>query len=362
MSILTRRRYIGVLIGPVLAATVFGSTIVAAGGPARLWVDDDGMAGPRSCGSFRAAFTSIQEAVDAAGPGDTIRVCPGNYSEEVTIGEGLDGLRIRSTEPGAAVLQPPLSGGSQGIDSVAGAAASSLLSVNGPDGIRIRGFTMRAPTSGYCERIGTMVNVTGGSKDAVIRDARIRAGGSDTIGDCGYDFGIIVSSGAAALLRDNGVKDFQGVGISVLSGNTEATLLRNTVSYHHASESTLGAALGIGIQIISADAVLEGNTVDGLETAATTGPGTPLLGTGIYGSGSTDGLRIRGSLVEDASIGLSLVSVSGAIIEDNDLRHNRDLDCSDDSSGSGTAGTANTWIGNLGNPYKASPEGLCSLP
>lgn len=357
MSILTRRRYISALIGPALCATLFGSTIAAAGGPARLWVDDDGMAGPRSCDSARQAFTSIQEAVDAASAGDIIRVCPGDYTEEVVIGEGLDGLRIRSTEPGAAVLRPPLSGGSPSISAIAGGAASSLLRVEGPDGIRIRGFSMRAPTSGYCQRVGAMVDVTGGSQDVVIRDTHIRAGGSDTIGDCGYDSGIIVSNGSAALLRDNGVKDFQGAGIAVLSTGTSATLMGNTVSYHHAKEAPLGTALGAGIQIISADAVLEGNTVEGLTSAAIT---TPLLGTGIYAFGISDGLRIRGSLVADASIGLSLESVTGALIEDNDLRNNRDTDCFDDSSGSGTADTANTWIGNLGHPYQSSPAGICS--
>ena len=51
-------------------------------------VDDDRAQCPT------AAFTSIQEAVNAAGPGDTVRACPGTYHEAVTIstsGVVLDG-------------------------------------------------------------------------------------------------------------------------------------------------------------------------------------------------------------------------------------------------------------------------------
>jgi Periplasmic copper-binding protein (NosD)/WD40-like Beta Propeller Repeat len=55
----------------------------AATGPATLVVDDDAS----QCAS--ADFTSIQRAVDAAQPGDLIRVCAGLYPENVTINKPL---------------------------------------------------------------------------------------------------------------------------------------------------------------------------------------------------------------------------------------------------------------------------------
>src|SRR5438128_1378228 len=48
-----------------------------------LFVDDDGMQ------KHNAGFTSIQAAVDAAHPGDTIRVSPGTYNESVTVDKKL---------------------------------------------------------------------------------------------------------------------------------------------------------------------------------------------------------------------------------------------------------------------------------
>jgi hypothetical protein len=52
-------------------------------------------------------------------------------------------------------------------------------------------------------------------------------------------------------------------------------------------------------------------------------------------------------------------SPSGGTLSDNTITSSTTFACFDDSSGSGTAGTANTWLNNAGAP--SSPPGLCSL-
>jgi Periplasmic copper-binding protein (NosD) len=64
-------------------ALAFAAAEGAAKGPATLVVDRDGV----ECGN--ADFTSIQAAVDAAQPGDLIRVCPDLYSETVVVDKPL---------------------------------------------------------------------------------------------------------------------------------------------------------------------------------------------------------------------------------------------------------------------------------
>src|SRR5687768_8350365 len=66
----------------VLASLTF---LAAASLQAQTVVDDDGMGDASNCDSAVAAFSTIQAAVTAATPGDTIKVCPGTYTEDVTI-------------------------------------------------------------------------------------------------------------------------------------------------------------------------------------------------------------------------------------------------------------------------------------
>lgn len=55
-----------------------------------LVVDDDGMASATNCDAGDAAPMTIQSAVNVANPGDTIKVCPGTYSEKVTTNKNLN--------------------------------------------------------------------------------------------------------------------------------------------------------------------------------------------------------------------------------------------------------------------------------
>jgi len=55
-------------------------------------------------------FSTIQAAVNAASPGDTVLVCPGSYPEQVTITKNLTLSGVNSDNGGAAVVVPPSTG------------------------------------------------------------------------------------------------------------------------------------------------------------------------------------------------------------------------------------------------------------
>jgi pectin methylesterase-like acyl-CoA thioesterase len=68
------------------------------------WVDNT----PLSGDCPQATFVSIQAAVTASGPNDTVKVCPGTYTEQVQItGAAHDGLKLESLTPLAATIQWP---------------------------------------------------------------------------------------------------------------------------------------------------------------------------------------------------------------------------------------------------------------
>jgi parallel beta-helix repeat protein len=74
-----RKRWVGLAVLAALAAAI--APQVALGGSTTWVVDKDKFQCPN------AQFTSIQAAVTAAAPGDTIKVCPDQYNESVTVGK-----------------------------------------------------------------------------------------------------------------------------------------------------------------------------------------------------------------------------------------------------------------------------------
>jgi len=99
-----------------------------------LVVDDDGFATPADCDDPTAvAFTTIQDAINAASAFDTIKVCPGVYIEQVYIDKPL--ILI-----GANAGNDPTNGGARGPESIV------MTDVSDPDP-----FTAPYPTLIYVD-------------------------------------------------------------------------------------------------------------------------------------------------------------------------------------------------------------------
>lgn len=94
----------------ILILVITAVLTVGAPGPAYaqsiLAVDDDGQASATDCNADQGAYNSIQQAVDAAMPGDTIFICPGVYDEQVVVttsdltiqGSGMEITIIRPSQ------------------------------------------------------------------------------------------------------------------------------------------------------------------------------------------------------------------------------------------------------------------------
>ena len=77
----------------------------AGAAAATLVVDDDGMATVADCNATTPAYPTISLAVAAANPGDTIKVCPGLYNEQVTVTK--DNLTLVGVQAGVGARTRP---------------------------------------------------------------------------------------------------------------------------------------------------------------------------------------------------------------------------------------------------------------
>src|SRR3954467_3379408 len=100
-------------------------------------VDDDGKGTASNCNATTPASPTIQGAITAASPGDSIAVCPGTYTETPRVPATKDDLTLYSTKPLQAVVKAPAAGPLPD--------KGDIVHVQGADGVKILGFTISGP-------------------------------------------------------------------------------------------------------------------------------------------------------------------------------------------------------------------------
>jgi nitrous oxidase accessory protein NosD len=153
------------LVGMVLFAT---STSQAA----TLVVDDDGMAAVGNCNATTPAYLTISQAVAAANNGDTIRVCPGTYADNVIVNKSL---RIRGAQAGNFYAGRTFAGPNE--STVTGITPNGgVFSVEAPH-VTIDGFSVTNPGKG----LGIIVKTPG--DNALIINNIVDTVGGTTLND-----------------------------------------------------------------------------------------------------------------------------------------------------------------------------------
>jgi parallel beta-helix repeat protein len=332
-------------------------------------------------------FATIQAAVNAASPGDTILVKPGTYHEQVTIPAGKDGITLQASGSSKGDHDDQGDNNDQGDNDGHGdngktvniappatlTGTQALVWVDGARNVTIDGFTIAGPSSSL--NYGIEVDA-GGS--ALITDNHITNIRHAPLDGVQTGVGILIGSGpgetfsgGSAVISGNLIDRYQKGGIVVLDPHSVVAVLDNTI----VGSGPTGVISQNGIQVSDgASAVVTGNSVSGNVYTGTDDQGTGILlispGTvsvvsnrvfnnqvGIEVDGTTGSTLLRNQVTHNTGDGVHVTAgSSGNVIALNDLRGNAGFDAFDDTTGSGTAGTANTWTGNrIG---KASPSGL----
>jgi len=204
-----------------------------------------------------ATYTTIQSAVDAASPGDSIHICAATYVEQVSITKSLD----IDAENGAIVMPSPMVTNASSLFDASPLAVAIVIS-NTTD-VSIDGLIVDGSNSGISacspDLFGiAFLNASGSVRRTTVRGFKLAA----ALNGCQSGTGIFVQSGegqsSSVWIDGTSIHDFQKNGITANEVGTEVFVRGNFVT---GLGPTTGAAQN-GIQVgFGATGFVTGNTV-----------------------------------------------------------------------------------------------------
>jgi nitrous oxidase accessory protein NosD len=396
------KRYLALPLVVALAILAFGP---AASASATFYVNDNNCPGPGT-GSRANPFCTISEAVAAASSGDTIIVRPGTYTETVLVDKSL---QIRGAQAGKAATKRRT-------------AASKESTLNDADGgfnlqadnISINGFTIEGAFDTSMTSLASGIKTSpthSGYRiiDNIIRDniagIYLQSDGTfpSTVARNRIQANNEAGSGSGNGIESDGGLHNVGIRNNVFSGNFNGALLladslpatnsnvqfvKNRADspvllYNTATSSVsrntfvkdVGSAVFLGgndqtISIIENNMfspVFAGVRLADSPTTINTGitiNKNKVTGAGFYGIhigvDSLTGGTINGNVVRGSDpVGLFVeTGNTNNFFGHNTVTQSKQTDIEDDTSGTGTAGTANTYVHDRCG--SSIPDGLCT--
>lgn len=402
------------LLTTSVAAALLAAGAVAAvpaAAASTVVVDDDGFATAGNCNAAIVTLnTSIQQGVDAAAAGDTVKVCPGTFVENVTVDKsitllgaraGVDGRnRIGSTTESTVDPEDP-------DDPTASAPATFDITA---DNVTLDGFLLvgnenspaiftSATGSGYqvlnnrvtANALGLYLNASGATATVVQRNnfsannenlGVAPAAGNGIYSDQGLKNAFIQANRFrnninAAVIVAAGPAD--GVTASGNNSGADGVFFAAYIgSNYRITNNVVIASSGSGIFFGAFSGPLSGVTIQqntvlqssfsGIRISSAVSAVTVVANTsngngdqGISVSSAVEGAATVRNNTTNSNNGdgiLFSAETNGNAVQFNRASGNGNLDCEDQSIGQGTAGTANKWTANIGT--KRTPTGICA--
>jgi nitrous oxidase accessory protein NosD len=259
-----------------------------------------------------AKFTTIQSAINAAKAGDTITVCAGTYTEQLSI---TINLQIEAAT-GAALVPPAMQQNTTSLATGDGIAAAILVS--GASNVTVSGLIVDGTNNGISACTPRLIGVyfqnsSGSLHNAAVRNFRLSA----ALNGCQSGTGVFVESGGGATSNvqvvDCSIHDYQKNGITANESGTNLTAQSNLVT---GVGPTTGAAQN-GIQIgFSAAGLIRQNTVtNNLWSPCSNAQTCETVATDVLVTGS-NGVAVDGNTVGIAQVGI-FIDGNNATVQNN---------------------------------------------
>lgn len=252
-------------------------------------------------------FPTIQAAINAASSGNTIKVLPGTYTEQLTIDKNL--ILVGSGAKSTIIKAP------ETLDTnVIG--RPFIVDVNSHAKAILKGFTIKGPDGATCGRL-TGVNVL---EDASVNfDSMAISGCTET----GILVGAFGSQVGHATIMKTDVRDYQRGGIITFESGSTLTVKNSNII--RAKDSAVIGGTGIGL--VSAKGTIDHNKISGnICNNPDCGPDffTQIQGSGINAFDVAVGTIISNNELVNNDLGISVGENSKCCkVHDNKLKNNR---------------------------------------
>jgi hypothetical protein len=213
---------LAILLGGVVA---YGAANSKA---AQIFVDDDMAQCPG------AQYSSIQAAVDAAKPGDTISVCAGTYHEQVFVNKQLTIKGFDANNMNQAIIMPTTVMANS-TSTATGNPIAAIVLVDGTAKVNLSNLTVDGSNNGISGCAPNLVGVyyrnSSGTADSLaVRNIKLGSG----LEGCQSGLGIFVQTGtgrhSTVIVSNCSVHDYQKNGITANEVGTNATIRGNDVA------------------------------------------------------------------------------------------------------------------------------------
>lgn len=320
-----KRHATAAALGALAAGALILPGSAAAGGNSALTVNDDATGpGPAGANCAAAGSLTIQAAVDAAAPGDTILVCAGNYPEDVTVNKA--GLNLLGAQAGNDA-------GDRTVTAANEATLDGSFSVTADD-VSINGFTVEnadAPATG-----GSGIVLSDGTGDHsvtnnVVRNNTIGLSLSNDGGQTVIRQNLFADNNVPGAAAGNGIYGDTGsenvrIDENEFTGNDNAAVTLTETTGRNSdidiTDNELTQNRGIAV-FLTDDLTVTGNTINDTDS----GDGNGRF-SAIYLGGGVDDALVQDNTVMLASTGVRIdnqvpepntdVEVLGNTLTDND--------------------------------------------
>jgi len=269
-----------------------------------------------TCLSGANTILAIQDGVNAAAPGATVRVCPGTYKEQVEITRPLTLTGIQSGNQDAAIITSPSGGvhlNTFSFLSTLSLPTGAQIWVHDTKDVTVMNLTVDG-TNNAIPNCDILIGIYFENAFGTVENVATR---NQTTG-CGSGSGLWVESAptgtAGVTFQDNSVQSFDLFGISARGAGTKATINSNSVV---GLGSINGGTNGIFMWRGATGTIANNSVIDGLNSSDTPDDLVD-ASTGIAVQMSK-GVIVSGNTVGNTQGGIVLYSADNTTITSNNI-------------------------------------------